>query len=256
MHTVRNRIASKPRQNGKVPSHGAPKMHEPAFMLRSGNPPAFPAGLIIPAPRGALITAVPWPEAGASETGISARPASRQKVDPGKPHHGKSRKRKPTPKRKPKPYAGRSHKALAAANPAFPLPNSLNAEAPVTMMTEDLLDRALAMKPVPAEDALILPLAPPMAPAAPSPATAGANPCPQPIPRSNALTAARSTALLDIIGYWLRDAGNWLVRRNTRRRKAEERALIARATARHHALQSQHDALAALREANNARAMR
>jgi hypothetical protein len=109
------------------------------------------------------------------------------------------------------------------------------------MMTETLLDRALAIKPLSVEDALILP--PPAATFARSASTATG-----PIPWSKALAPARGSGLFDIIGHWLRDAGSWLGRWNKRGRKDEERARKARARARHHALQSQFDALEALRQ--------
>jgi len=240
MHTVRNRVASKPRHKGKTQPPGPARKPEPAFLLKSGNPPAFPAGLIIPAPRGAMITAVPWPDVGGGRAGVSARSAPRSKgAQPAKVRKSKA----------PKHRAATSRKARRTDKPAVTLTTPLAQEAPVPMMTVDLLDRALAVKPALAEDALILK-------PTPRPAGAAATSTPDPIPRSKALAPARSTALLDIIGYWLRDAGNWLVRRNMSRRQAEERTRMARASARLHALQSQHEALEALQETAKMEAIR
>ena len=109
------------------------------------------------------------------------------------------------------------------------------------MMTETLLDRALAVKPLSAEDALILPTPAATFARSTSPATG-------PVPRSKALAPARGSGLFEIIGHWLRDAGSWLGRWSKGGRKDQERARKARARARHHALQSQFDALEALRE--------
>ena len=84
MHTVRNRVASKPRNKGKMPPRGTRKKQEPAFMLKSGNPPAFPIGLIVPPPRGAMITAVPWPEAAAPKPRATTKSNTRRKAAPSK----------------------------------------------------------------------------------------------------------------------------------------------------------------------------
>ena len=110
------------------------------------------------------------------------------------------------------------------------------------MMTEDLLDRALAMKPLVAEDPTVVSPAVCALPATDSTA---------PIPRSRALAVAGSGAVFDRIGQWLREARTWLARFHGGSRKADARTRIARANARHRALQSQSEALAALRESAN-----
>ncbi len=107
------------------------------------------------------------------------------------------------------------------------------------MTTQDLLERALALKPDPLARATAVAISP--APATP-PLTAGANP----LPRWRALAPRRGHALRDAIAHWLKDTGRWLSARFVR--KAADRARVARANARHRALQSQFEALEALRE--------
>ncbi|OYX60368.1 MAG: hypothetical protein B7Y89_16440 [Novosphingobium sp. 32-60-15] len=231
MPTVRNRVASKPRTKSKTPARGPRKKQAPAFMLNAGNPPAFPTGLIIPPPRGAMITAVPWPEVAAPKPRKTAKPVVRRKAATAKPVAPKTaapRKPRVSPK-------SRSPKAPAIAAQV------LTQDAPAPMMTEDLLDRALAMRPQPADMAV------PRVPASPPHGSTSAE-ATSPIPRSQALATTRGHGLFDIIGYWLRDAASWLDRLTKSRRKAEDRTQAARAKARQHALQSQFDALEALRE--------
>lgn len=231
MPTVRNRVASKPRTKGKTPARGPRKKQAPAFMLNAGNPPAFPTGLIIPPPRGAMITAVPWPEEAASKLRKGAKAAVRRKAATTKPGAPKT-----AAPRKPRVSAkSRSPKAPAIAAQV------LTQDAPAPMMTEDLLDRALAMRPRPADTAV------PQAPASP-PHVSTPDDADRPIPRSQALATTRGQGLFDIIGHWLRDAGSWLDRLTKGRHKAGHRTQAARAKARQHALQSQFDALEALRE--------
>ncbi|WP_197274661.1 hypothetical protein [Novosphingobium sp. AAP83] len=211
-------------------------------MLRSANPPAFPTGLIVPPPRGAMITAVPWPEIAAPATGVCTRPTPSSKIAAGKakaakPKSGRGKKGarmalKPGPHRHP-----------IATLPPVTAGATLAKDKPAAMLTHDLLDRALAMRPMPIAEVPV-PAPPPRAPV-----TAVAD---KPIARGQALAPVRGQGLFDIIGHWLRDAGNWLIRLDKSRRKDEERARIAQAKARHHALQSQFDALEALREAGRA----
>ncbi len=239
MHTVRNRVASRSRPMGKAKSAGSRKHCEPAFMLKSGNPPAFPAGLIVPPPRGAVIATVPWPAPASLESALIVlpakplrKPASARRSAPRKP-----RKPRKSAARKPRAAPRRPKHAAQVASIA---PDKQ--EATVPMLTADLLDRALAMQATPEETAATA-APPPPAPAAP-PLAAGVTP----IPRSRAIAQHRSNALLDVIGYWLRDAGRWLTRWGKARQKAQARTQVARANARLRALQSQVEALDALRE--------
>lgn len=236
MHTVRNRVASKPRPMGKAKPAVKRKRCEPAFMLKAGHPPAFPAGLIVPPPRGAVIATVPWPLAALPESALITAPAT--------PSRKASTPRKSAP-RKPRKNAARKHRAASRnvkpkVQVASVAPDKPEATAP--MLTADLLDRALAMQAPPVEETA------PVAPSSPAPA---ANPLAAgvtPIPRFRAIAQHRSTALLDVIGCWLRDAGRWLTRWGRARQKAEARTQVARANARLRALQSQVEALDALRD--------
>lgn len=223
MHTVRNRVASKPRHQGKKRGRSRAKA-EPAFLLQTGNPPAFPAGLIVPPPRGASITTIPWPDV----PPVAAKPGNRRKSAAPK-----ARKPRAGASRKVRSHASNAVEALVATG------QPLSQEAPVAMMTEDLLDRALAMKPLAVEDPTVV-----------SPLVSGppATDSTAPIPRSRALAVAGSGAVFDRIGHWLREARTWLARFHGGGRKADARTRIARANARHRALQSQTEALAALRE--------
>ncbi len=111
------------------------------------------------------------------------------------------------------------------------------------MMTQDLLERALTLKPAPVDETPPAVPAPALsrAPAMP-PITAGDTP----LPRSRALTTQRGYSLRDIIAHWLQGTGRWLSVRLGR--KAADRARVAHANARHRALESQFEALEALRE--------
>lgn len=236
MHTVRIRVTSRPRPVGKAKPTSNAKRREPAFMLKSGNPPAFPSGLIVRPPRGAVITAVPWPVIGASETTLiaaapkkSTKPASPRKAAPRKPRKSAASKQRAA-----------AHKARPKRQVAAIIP--VKQEGTASMFTADLLDRALAMQAPQAQMARPV-VTPPPAPAA-HPLAVGVTP----IPRSKAVAQHRSTALLDVIGYWLRDAARLLTRWGKARQKAEARTQVARANARLRALQSQAEALDALRE--------
>jgi hypothetical protein len=215
MHTVRNRVAAKPRVSGKAKSPAKrTNRREPAFLLKSGNPPAFPAGLIIPPLRGAVIAAVPWPEAPMPP----AAPKQKRAAKPRKAASG--RKAGPAKRRAPVPKAARK---------VLPLPTTAKAEP---MPTVDLLSRALAMQAAPEVE--------PRFEARPAVPPADIM---QPLPRAQSLVAAgHSGGLIDAIGHWLQGAARWL---STWR---GQRTRIAQARARHHALQSQFEALEALKE--------
>lgn len=237
MHTVRNRVASRPRPprastKGKVPRSPSPLpgRREPSFLLRQANPPAFPDHLILPAPRGAVIASVPWPE--------SPKPAAPKK--PRKVAKGKSAKRRPAPTRKTAPKKARSPAKAAKAlprKPAAPAVPPPSPEPPAAMTTIDLLDRALALEPEPAPEFQPLVSAPLSASASPDVAESA------PLPRSHSLTHPRGSGLLETIAQWFRSLAAW---RRTRATTARDRTQLARASARQRALQSQLEALEAL----------
>lgn len=162
MHTVRNRVASRPRPprsstKGKVPRSAAlvaPTRREPAFLLRHPNPPAFPEHLILPAPRGAVIASVPWPERPVTPKAPARK--KRGKNDKGKTLKGKleAKQCRPSPPRKAtrrkaadarKPASQEAELPMAARPPAA-MPSAPNvqpgSDATVAMTMIDLLDRA------------------------------------------------------------------------------------------------------------------
>lgn len=255
MHTVRNRVASRPRPprasaKGKVPKTPASLQarREPAFLLRQPNPPAFPEHLILPVRRGAVIASVPWPEAPAIET--PSAPKRPRKVAKGK--SATKRRRPPSPRkataRSPATARKASRKKAPATAPAVAAVPSAK-EAPAAMTTIDLLDRALAMEPE------LPPVRPQPLPAPEShstheflSATASSEVADvAPLPRSRAPMLQRGSGLLDAIGDWLRSTARTLAFwRIFKRQTAQERTRLARAGARQRALQSQFEALEAL----------
>lgn len=212
MHTVRNRVASRPRPprastKGKVPRIPALECarREPSFLLRQPHPPAFPAHLILPAPRGAVISTVPWPEQAAPKP-KKARKAAKRKANKGPAKTGRTAARKSTQKK-----ASSRNKALpksaATGTPDVQLlPEQLHA-----LTASELLDRALAMEPE---------LPPPgparlQRPVAATPPSLVADDAPLPRERSPALL--RGSGLLETIALWVKSLAFW---RSTRREEA------------------------------------
>lgn len=238
MHTVRNRMANRPpaRSKGKRPNPRPPAVPPPPFLLRASDPPSFPPGLIVPAPRGAIIAALPWPEAVAS-------PALPEPPAPSPPKRAKPRRKpvaKPGRKRarssSPKRAAAPPRRRARAAKVAAAQPPSVPQPAIDAATTDALLDRALSMKAEP------MPQPNSSEPTAPPPAAlSSAEVCPdQPLSRSRSLALPPPRSLGEAIGRWLRDAGRWIARLSARRRQSPaERAMLARASARHMAIQSQ-----------------
>lgn len=221
MHTVRNRVASRPRppsarNRAKTATSKAqqPRRKEPAFLLRSANPPAFPAHLILPPPRGAVISTMPWPEA----------PPRKRQAAPKKPRKV-AKNRKTVAK-------GGSRKIAAKPAPTPP-------KATPPMTTLDLLDRALAVQPAAAADFRTAPKPLRTAPTVPE----------APLPRAKAPAIVRNGGLIEAIGNWLRHTGTILTRWRARLRQTPaDRLQLAQAAARQRALQSQFEALEALGE--------
>jgi hypothetical protein len=140
MHTVRNRRASSPRaRNAKPAPPVKTGREELTFMLRHGAPPppAFPADLIIPAHRGAVITAAAWPAVMVPPVGKAkpkrrvARPAAKA---PAPPEHT------------PLPKIPEPERAPALALPPAPEP-VLKPDAPAESMEMPIpRDRALVVR--------------------------------------------------------------------------------------------------------------
>lgn len=279
MHTVRNRVASRPRPprastKGKVPRSPASTAptasgrREPAFLLRHPDPPAFPAHLIVPAPRGVVIASVPWPEASTAQTppatGKSAKAKPRTaksrtaksrtaksrtatsgvakgKSASGKNSGGKARRSSPR-KASARASTGAAKsvcgKGAAVAAEVVTPPSA--EQVPATMTMIDLLDRALAIEPE-------------LPPLSPQPnVVVAASPCDvtnvAPLPRSRALAHGPGKGLIEAIGNWLRSTAKALAFwRPARGETALERTRLSRANARQRALQSQFEALEALK---------
>lgn len=221
MHTTRNRVASRPRPPSSrnraktaKPKSPQPRGNAPAFMLRSANPPAFPAHLILPPPRGAVISTMPWPEAPA-------------------------RKRTAAPKKPRKVAKTRKTAAKRGSRKVVIKPETATSKAATPMTTPDLLDRALAIQP--AEEANFR--------SAPKPLRTAPTVPEAPLPRAKAPAIVRNGGLMEAIGNWLRQTGNLLARWRARRRQTPaERLQFSQAAARQRALQSQFEALEALGE--------
>lgn len=221
MHTVRNRVASRPRPpithaGAKVAKSKTrkPRRKEPAFLLSSPHPPAFPAHLIVPPPRGAVISTMPWPET----------PKQKAQTAPKKPQKAATR-RKTAPK-----GGNRKPPRKAVASPATVKKEPPVPTVPVPVATIDLLDRALAMQPEPSPS----PPIPSPAPCIPSPDAGGI-----PLPRSRAPAPVRGSGLIEAIGDWLRHVGHRLGRWRSKR---------SHAAARQRALQARFEALGALQD--------
>lgn len=234
MHTVRNRKASQPPIAcvSKIPVHRSSRQ-EAALLSRSGTakraaPPAFPTDLILPPRRGAVITAASWPvitmavaDAPGDALVIAAPPA---KIASAPVPRGKRAKRRARKAGKPQ---ARHNQHSPKSIPALTLP-------PVP---EPLVQQIAPAEPAPEPKVIVAPpgeiLLDPVAP----------------LPRARSLVPARRQGLVDVIAWVLRDSGRRLARWSARRHKArEEQAEIARAARERLALQSQLEALAALRE--------
>jgi len=212
MHTVRNRKASRP------PVACMSKIPAP----RSARAPAFPADLVLPPRRGAVITAAAWPAMAlpgidAGDVLVSTAPPAQKPLPRGK--RAKRRARK----------AGRA--GLRANHvPALALP-----PAPEPLV-EPL---ARVAQPPAAEPVVSPPCDDPRDPRDPA----------APLPRARSLVPARRQGLVDIVAYILRDSGRRLARWSARRHQTREnRAEMARAERERASLQLQLEALTALRE--------
>ncbi len=274
MHTVRNRLASRPPAAvpsacvSKLPVHAA-KRHETA-----------------PAPRGSM--ALP------DESGlIEQRPPKRRNPKGKKARKAAARLAAareaqalvPAP---PKPAVRTSEgtaKSKARAKPAAARPEAVLPEQLPAIPAAPLLEQRLAERPAPVlllpqrpeplviaapEPAVPEPAVPMEAPQAlrlltapeplveaevetapapaPEPVTVLAESADAPLPKARALVPARRQGLVDVLAFLLRDSGRRLARWSARRHKTrEERAALRTAQARQINLQRELEALDALR---------
>lgn len=280
MHTVRNRLASRPpvampiAAGSKAPNNAATR-HELAYLQRGSM--AVP--LVIPDESGLIEER---PQKRRNPKGKKARKAAARKaaaqgacVPEPVPSEATALPRRAKPvgkkgKARPKARAKTTkHKAagpeqlpaIPAASPVmgtFSSPARVITERPVQALAllvqaEPLVEapRPLLLLPPPPEPLVEAPAAPAgadMAPQVePEPASALAE---APLPRARALVPARRQGLVDVIAFLLRDSGRRLARWSARRHKTrKEYAALRSAEARQINLQRALEALDALRRA-------
>lgn len=275
MHTVRNRLASRPpvamsiAAGGKGANHTAIR-HELACIPRGSMavPLVIPdeSGLIEQRPQkrrnakgkkarkaAARLAAAREAQALAETTSCDVAAPPRRA---GSPARSKGKARAKSAK------AARPEQlpAIPAANPlrgTYSPPVKLLAAPALTLPVrpEPLVEKEAPRQPVlllPAPEPLVerpaQPLEPEVAPEPePEPVATLAD---TPLPRTRALVPARRQGLVDVIAFLLRDSGRRLARWSARRHKTrEEQAALRRAEARQINLQRELEALDALRRA-------
>lgn len=230
MHTVRNRVASRPRP--PAVRRTLPRTKD-AFLLLTPTPPAFPPHLILPPARGAVIRTIPWPES--AESGVvTARSVAKRSKKPRKVATRKNatqKRRKAGPKKAAIPRVAANPTPLAAPDTPFVIEDTR------PMFANDLLERALAVQPdaAPPEQADSQPARASAGSALPDTADQSAGS--QPLPRSRMLTVHRGSGLVEAIGRWLISFRQRLASRTKASR--EDRIRLGRAERRHRALQVQ-----------------
>lgn len=283
MHTVRNRLASRPPMavpaaaTSKVPHHAAARRD-----LAYGQRGSMAVPLVLPDesglieerpqkrrnPKGkkarkaaarlaaarevqTLVVALPdGPELRRRDKQAAKKGKAKAKAAPGKPAGPEQLPAIPAP-----PLL---EQRLVAALPLPSLPEPLVLPAPaepLRLLTFDPIPErreevvALATEPEP----LVLPAEPEPEPAPepePEAAIALAALADVPLPRARALVPLRRQGLIDVIAFLLRDSGRRLALWSARRHKTrEEQAALRRAEARQLNLQRELEALDALRRA-------
>jgi hypothetical protein len=267
MPTVRNRRAGGAKQTtsntsrrsanamrGAPPPGGGSAAPAP-FLLQRPMPPAFPADLILPPRRGAIITTAAWP-AGLIPAPLPLSPPRLPLAPPaGRPgglpdertpqRDAPPQRRKAAGPQKAKSARKAARRAAAAAEMARRAKQD-KADKPETFATAPMPPEALPREPV------LLRPTPPDVCATPAIAPASAPPVSAPddrtpLPRGQAL-AVPQPGLLDAVAASLGDAGRFLARfvPGLRRSRAL-REQMARTEARLRAMEAQLAALEALR---------
>ncbi len=266
MHTVRNRLASRPPVAvpsacvSKPPVHAA-KRHEAAPVPRGSM--AVP--LVVPDHSGLIEQRPPKrrnPKGKKARKAAARLAAAREAQTPEAvlvEACAPNQKRQPKAATKPKakgrarPVAARRKAVQPEQLPAIPPPPLL--EQRLAMQLAPAIAMPVRSEPLvvaePAPQALLLLPAPePQVEAPPVSAAQDAAPTPQeaPLPRARALVPARRQGLVDVIAFLLRDSGRRLARWSARRHKTRaEQAALRRAEARQINLQRELEALDALR---------
>jgi hypothetical protein len=253
MHTVRNRkgLSSRAqaareragRDRAAMRHQPAPPVHdkpmsrppdeEAMFMLRSGaaTAPRFPADLIVPPHRGAVIAPANWPQPAAPQPSL---PLSAVRRATGKAARKAARR------------AAAQAAAQAATQAAAPV-STIPLHQIIAASDAGLVEPARApARPLSSLSALPdhepIPVPAPIAPVAVSPALPNAG------APSRAL-AVRRQGFIDILAFALRDSGRRLARWSSARRRADDiKDKLARAEARMRAMEAQLAALRALQE--------
>ena len=237
MHTSRNRLARKSRSGAKPPTSRSPR-HDQTFMLREGapQPPAFPADLIVPAHRGAMITAVAWPaDAIPAPAETRIKPASPLRPGLSRKAAKKVARRAAAIARAQSPNkpgradhapAGVPYRAVAGQRPAAP-PLQPDPAKPDSVPVLAVRPALVAAMPLSAVDRHMLHAT-------------------EPLPAARALVARRQ-GFVDILALLLRDSGRRLCRWSSAKRRADDMKLkLAKAEARMRAMEAQLAALQAL----------
>ncbi|MEI6643920.1 MAG: hypothetical protein WCL10_17995 [Novosphingobium sp.] len=273
MHTVRNRLASRPpikqpAPSGHKPPHTAALQHELAYLQRGSMavPLAIPdASGLIEARLAKRRTAK-----GKKARKAAARLAAAREAQALATGHDVTTSRPPKTRGK-----GGAAKVGAAKIKTGPAATVKAETAPTIAAQEDsaLLQQCLAAEPalaltLPARpeplvveardvlpdlriDAPALPALPkPLAetlPITPEPEAAAAAPADEPLPRARALVPARRQGLVDVIAFLLRDSGRRLARWSSHRHKSKaQRSVLRIEEARQINLQRELEALEAL----------
>lgn len=262
MHTVRNRLASRPPAamsfgaGGKGHSHAA--LRQDLAPIQRGSM-AIP--LVVPEESGLI---EPRAKKRRNPKGKKARKAAArlaaareaQALEPAplvvieKPRQAKPAARKG--KARSKPAKGIRPEQL----PAIPAANALQGTYSPPSKPAHVEPRAEALKLSP--PVLLLPAPEPLIELPPGPAEPEVVPEPEPepaialadapLPKARALVPARRQGLVDVIAFLLRDSGRRLARWSARRHKTRaERAALRQAEARQINLQRELEALDALR---------
>ena len=245
MHTVRNRKGLSSRAQAareragrdRATMHTPPAQDQPlsrppvaeaGFMLRPGaTAPGFPADLVIPPHRGAVITPASWPQpdlplsAGRRPTGKAARKAARRAAAQAAAHAATRAATAPVAI-----IPLQQVVALSAADPVEP------ARAPARPLS--------SLSALPDHEPIPVP--------APNAAAADTRTSPEAGAPGRAL-AVRRQGFIDILAFALRDSGRRLARWSSARRRADDmKNKLARAEARMRAMEAQLAALRALQE--------
>jgi hypothetical protein len=267
MPTVRNRRAGGAKQTtsntsrrsantmrGAPPPGGGSAAPAP-FLLQRPMPPAFPADLILPPRRGAIITTAAWP-AGLIPAPLPLSPprlplvppAGRPGGLPGErtPHRDAPPQRRKVAGPQTAKSARKAARRAAAAAEMARRAGQEQADNPEGVATASRPLEALALESVSPEPVPLRPT-PPDVGATPAIAPASAPDDRTPLPRGQAL-AVPQPGLLDAVAASLGDAGRFLARfvPGLRRSRAL-REQMARTEARLRAMEAQLAALEALR---------